>query len=495
MLKAFYILARVKEWRKKKIISIVISFFTFASFMPLNAQWAKSYGGDDYDWAQSIQQTIDGGYIVAGRTNSFGYAYGPASWILKLSPTGDIEWQKTFGGDYSPCYSSILQTLDGGYVVAHGINVLKLSPIGDIEWQHSYGISSISSMKQTVDGGYVVVGDVTEWIDFLSCSENLCILKLSSMGDIEWQKAYGGGLSDYSSSIQLSRDGGYIIAGNTGSFGSGASRFDFDFWILKLPSNGELGLSCDLVKNIDATITDTELYSENTTVVPLDTNITPQETYISPQTSSATVNDFCSGKYILCIEKNDDGTTDPSAGIHRYEPGTNVTIKATGGKFYRWWGGDIPEGREKDNPLTVTMDSHKSIRPGFFGTVDFGNLLRGECFIATAAYGSPLHPHVQTLRNFRDKYLKSNKLGCMFVDLYYKYSPFAAKIIAKHKPLRVIARINLIPFFVFSYSMVYLGPIITGIILIFVFMLTLFLAMSYRRKISLEQTANSQQEG
>lgn len=84
-----------------------------------------------------------------------------------------------------------------------------------------------------------------------------------------------------------------------------------------------------------------------------------------------------------------------------------------------------------------------------------------NCFIATAAYDSPLHSPVEILRNFRDNYLITNKLGRKLVKLYYKYSPPLANIIAKHKTLKIAVRISLLPLVAFGYSMVYAGPIKT----------------------------------
>jgi len=448
-----------------------------------DVEWQKTYGGDADDSAYYVQQTMDGAYIVVGNTNSFG-AGSIDFWVLKLSSTGDVEWQKTYGGSDSDEVHSVQQTMDGGYIVAGGINVLKLSSEGDIEWQHSYGTVSASSVKQTMDGGYIVTGTGGGGGEGMVSYANFGILKLSFNGEIEWQKAYGGGFDDHASSIQQTSDEGYIFAGNTTSFG--ISRFDYNFWIFKLSSNGELGPSCDLIKSIDATIADANINSEDTNIAPQDTNITPQETNISPQASNATVNNFCSGKYILCIhfEDDDEGTTDPSGGIHEYEPGTEVTIKATPqDRFHRWWGGDVPEGQEEDNPITITMDSHKSIRPSFWSYGGLGELLKGSCFIATAAYGSPLHPYVETLREFRDSYLMPCKLGRALVDFYYRHSPFVADFIAKHSALKVAVRINLLPLVAFSYSMVHLGLIITVVIPVFIFALPIFLISFFRRKL------------
>jgi hypothetical protein len=646
MSKAFHLLYCLKGGKMNRIFLTAIFLFIFASFMSLNAQWAKTYGGSDHDWANSIQQTSDGGYIVLGRTNSFGFAYGPALWILKLSsagdvewqkiygesnsdhwphsiqqtmdegyivagetrtwgtssdiwvlklssegdvewqkayggndddeahsiqqtyeggyivagetrswgaggdiwvlklssdgdvewqktyggdaddsayyvqqtmggayivvgntnsfgsgsidfwvlklsPVGDVEWQKTYGGSDSDEVHSVQQTMDGGYIVAVGINVLKLSSEGDIEWQHSYGTVVAGSVQQTMDGGYIVAGTGGGGGEGMVSYANSGILKLSFNGEIEWQKAYGGGFDDHAASIQQTSDEGYIFAGNTLSFG--ISRFDYNFWIFKLSSNGELGPSCYLIKSIDASITDSYINPEDTNIASQDTNITPQETNISPKTSNATINNFCSGKYILSIHFVDEGTTDPSGGIHRYVPGTEVTIKATphsGSTFYRWWGGDVPEGQEEDNPITIIMDSHKSIRPGYLsgalGDGWFGNWLgkKGGCFIATATYGSLLHPFVRILRDFRDRFLMAHKPGRSLVNLYYKYSPFAAELITKHKTLKAAVRINLLPLVAFSYSILHFGPLITVVLIVFIFGLPIFLVSFFRRKVS-----------
>ena len=105
------------------------------------------------------------------------------------------------------------------------------------------------------------------------------------------------------------------------------------------------------------------------------------------------------------------------------------------------------------------------------------------CFIATAAYGSPLHPHLDILRDFRDKYLMPSSSGRKFVSLYYKYSPFAANLIAKHKVLKIVVRIYLVPLVAFSFSMLHFGPIIIGIMFAFIFMLSIVLISLFYRKL------------
>ncbi|HHT9155038.1 MAG TPA: hypothetical protein ACFYD5_04410 [Candidatus Tripitaka sp. YC43] len=214
-------------------------------------EWQRSYGGDKTDIAYSICQTTDGGYIVAGVTNSFGMGSGDAL-VLKLRADGTLEWQKTYGGGGSDVFHSVGQTADGGYIVggrttSFGIGsddfwVLKLRVDGGVEWQKTYGgidWDEASSICQAGDGGYVVAGrtlsfgPLPEKRYYMKYSD-VWLLKLRSDGAVEWQKAYGGGDCDYALSVLQTSDGGYVVGGVTESFGAGAS----DFWILKLRSDG-----------------------------------------------------------------------------------------------------------------------------------------------------------------------------------------------------------------------------------------------------------------
>jgi len=217
--------------------------------------WVRTYGGGGEDGAHSIQQTSDGGYIVAGKTRSFD---GTKAWILKLRSDGKIEWQNTYSGGFSTHANLVQQTSDGGYIVAgltgsfgdpdfKDIWVLKLSSHGDIEWQRAYGGSSYESdwnhgrhrvtLLETSDKGYILAGDTQS---FGAGWSDIWLLKLSSLGDIEWQKTYGGqeGETLYrcGPNIQLTSDGGYIIGGDTLSFGAGG----VDIWLLKLYSDGSI---------------------------------------------------------------------------------------------------------------------------------------------------------------------------------------------------------------------------------------------------------------
>lgn len=192
-------------------------------------------------------------------------------------------------------------------------------------------------------------------------------------------------------------------------------------------------------------------------------------------------------QYTLTISAETGGTTDPSSGTHPYDTGTEVTITANPNSGYEFsgWTGDVPSGNENDNPVTITMDADKSITASFRATTTDdgdGPGKKGGCFIATAAYGSLLHPYVGILRDFRDRYLMPGKLGRMLVNFYYKHSPLVADLIARNKALKVVVRISLLPLVAFSYSLLHFGPIITAVILVLIFALSIFFAWFYRRR-------------
>ncbi|HHT9158215.1 MAG TPA: hypothetical protein ACFYEA_11530 [Candidatus Tripitaka californicus] len=275
-----------------------------------SVEWQKTYGGASSDWARSIQQTNDGGYVVAGTTASFGVFLGLSKfWVLKLRADGTVEGQRAYGGESGESARSIQQTSDGGYIVTGGTNsfgvggsniwVLKLSPDGMVEWQESYGTGNSSeaySIQQTSDGGYIVGG----WMEEESTLVDLrfWVLKLGVDGIVEWQKTYkkGSNWLNQLYSIQQTRDGGYIVAGETKSSG-GAS----DFWVLKLRPDGSFGHAqdkstdptCEFVKETDISGMFSNAMLKNTTASPVDSNAIPQDTLASVQDTNASVDILC----------------------------------------------------------------------------------------------------------------------------------------------------------------------------------------------------------
>ncbi|MDR2353872.1 MAG: hypothetical protein LBF22_12115 [Deltaproteobacteria bacterium] len=265
----------MKKSSQIKIFKILISvsasifllaFFThlgYAEISPPNIEWQKSFGGSGSDEVRSIQITPDGGYIIAGLSLSndsdvTGNHGKNDSWIVKLDFQGTIQWQKSLGGSDDDETRSIQITSDGGYIIAgesssndgdltgnHGHYdawIVKLDSQGTIQWQKSLGGSyedAASSIQITSDGGYIIAGTSTSKDGDVTVNHgefDAWIVKLDSQGTIQWQKSLGGSEWDVSSSIQITSDGGYIIAGYSRSNDGDVTvnHGERDFWIVKL---------------------------------------------------------------------------------------------------------------------------------------------------------------------------------------------------------------------------------------------------------------------
>jgi len=211
--------------------------------------WQKTYGGSYSDFVSCIQQTGDSGYIVLGYTFSFG-AGNTDLWILKLASDGAVSWQKTYGGSSTDYATSIRQTAEGGYIVAgyslsfgaHGnLWMLKLASDGQVSWQKTYDGTSYGdgwvydwafSVRQTTDFGYIIAGYTLS----SSADKDLWVLKLASDGAVSWQKTYGGSLDDWATCIEQTADDGYVVAGMYG----GSASSQGNPWVLKLASDGQV---------------------------------------------------------------------------------------------------------------------------------------------------------------------------------------------------------------------------------------------------------------
>ena len=206
-------------------------------------QWQKTFGGSEYDMGSSVQQTSDGGYIIAGATSSFG-AGDIDVYLIKTEPNGHSQWQKTFGGSDNDFGNSVQQTSDGGYVIAGYTNfsvvrrtdvyIIKTEPNGSSQWHKTFGGSDSDygrSVQQTSDGGYIIAGDTSS---FGAGGFDVSLIKTEPNGSSQWQKTFGGSDFDMCSSVQQTSDGGYVIAGSTYSFGAGGS----DVYLIKTEPNG-----------------------------------------------------------------------------------------------------------------------------------------------------------------------------------------------------------------------------------------------------------------
>jgi hypothetical protein len=205
--------------------------------------WNKTFGGSEIDDGYSVQQTSDGGYIIAGSTLSYG-AGETDVWLIRTDSSGNIDWNKTFGGSGRDYGYSVQQTSDGGYIIAGctwsqgagGADVwlIKTDASGDESWSQTFGGSegdSARSVQQTSDGGYILAG-YTE--SYGAGDFDVWLIKTNASGNETWNETFGGSDTDLGYSAQQTSDNGYIIAGHTWSYGEGYS----DILVIKTNSSG-----------------------------------------------------------------------------------------------------------------------------------------------------------------------------------------------------------------------------------------------------------------
>ncbi|ESU24936.1 hypothetical protein FEDK69T_04930 [Flavobacterium enshiense DK69] len=231
-----------------------------------NIQWQKSLGGSGEEWAFSIQQTSYGGYIMAGISDSndgdvTGNHGGGDYWIVKLSDTGNIQWQKSLGGTGYEIARSIIQTKDGGYIVAGGSNsndgdvignhggggdywIVKLNKRGKIQWKKSLGGSGSDyafSIQQTTRGGYIITGvsgSNDGDVNGNNGGNDMWIVKITNSGNIQWEKCLGSSNHETGLVIRQTADDDYLVAGYTVPRLNDEGDPLFDLLMVKLSKSG-----------------------------------------------------------------------------------------------------------------------------------------------------------------------------------------------------------------------------------------------------------------
>jgi hypothetical protein len=268
---------------KKFLLLFLILNFQFSIFNSLSAQnplakmWDFRFGGYGMDDLTSFQETKDGGYILGGV--SFSGANGNKSqstwgqddyWIVKLDSVGNKQWDKDFGGTGEEYLSSVWQTNDGGYILGgksrSGISgnktqacwgdwdywIVKIDSNGNVQWDKTFGgfgVDNITSLQETKDKGYILNGYSNSGIGGDKTQANwgiwdYWIVKTDSLGNKQWDKDFGGTDADVSNSIIQTSDGGYILGGISSSNISGDKTQNTwgssDFWIVKIDSAGSV---------------------------------------------------------------------------------------------------------------------------------------------------------------------------------------------------------------------------------------------------------------
>lgn len=261
-----------------KTYKIIIFIFIFYS-QGINSQnivWDKTFGGEGREYLSDAQATQDFGFILAGSSasrkdiNKTESSHGDLDyWIWKMDEHGELEWEKSIGGNLEDRLQCIQHNLLG-YTLGgisyspigefkttplYGLGdiwVIHLDPFGKIEWQKTYGGSQeelISVLQNTPDGGYIIGGSSASDSSGVKSEKargamDYWIIKINKVGDIEWQKTFGGHAVDLLRTIVCTADGGYLVGGYSNSPISGDKTYpchgNGDYWILKLNAKGEL---------------------------------------------------------------------------------------------------------------------------------------------------------------------------------------------------------------------------------------------------------------
>ena len=190
------------------------------------------WGG--FSFARGVAQTPDGGYVVAGY-----FGAQPGYWLIKLSAAGVLEWQKQ-SRDSGSAYAFLLSR-DGGFVLAggqgQGLWIMKLDSNGDVEWQkryHEQGLTeSARAIAQTPDGGYITTGGVSSGDDY----SDILVMKLDPLGEVEWRRRYSEPGDEVACSVQPLPDGSYIIAGTRAE---SDSYYKDDALVMRLSPDGNI---------------------------------------------------------------------------------------------------------------------------------------------------------------------------------------------------------------------------------------------------------------
>ncbi len=205
--------------------------------------WTRFIGGNSVDHGNSVAATADGGYIIAGSTMSFGAGASDA-YLVKTDAAGNVTWSKTYGTTSNDAAYGILQTADGGYVFSgtetqSGLNgyahLVKVDATGTVLWSKTFGNSTRKNFAYTLlqspDHGFVIGG----WENLnTGINDDMCLIKTDSAGNLLWYRSYGDVGHDQNYSVHLANDGGFIIAGIT------FSAFIFEVNVVKTDASGNL---------------------------------------------------------------------------------------------------------------------------------------------------------------------------------------------------------------------------------------------------------------
>lgn len=229
------------------LFHISISLISVLSIQAQEIEWTGVFGGETNDEGQSVCQTEDGGYIIGGSTYSFG-AGSYDFYVIKTDPSGNLEWESTYGTSNREYAHSLRQTSDLGFIIAgttqpipghRDIYLVKIDSLGTMQWDAVLGYGGnvhddCYSVQQTSDDGYILVGNTDSTL--VGVGTDIYLVKTDSIGNLEWDIRFGGASSDWARSIDQTIDGGYFIAGGTYSYEAGR----YDYYVIKTDCDGNL---------------------------------------------------------------------------------------------------------------------------------------------------------------------------------------------------------------------------------------------------------------
>lgn len=228
----------------KKIITVCFFFISAGSSFAQPVTFQKMYGGANGNHGLSVCQTNDEGYVSVGTIKTSTSTFDV--YLIKTDSSGILQWSKTYGANDIDYGYSVQQTTDGGYIVAGNsadsggiqsyIYLIKTDANGDTLWTKTIGGAGISrgySVEQTVDGGYIITGSTES---FGAGDADMFLLKTDNSGNVLWLKTFGGAYFEEGFSVQQTSDGGYIIAGTTSIFPAGY----VDIYLVKTDTSGNI---------------------------------------------------------------------------------------------------------------------------------------------------------------------------------------------------------------------------------------------------------------
>ncbi|MCW4021737.1 MAG: hypothetical protein NWF02_01040 [Candidatus Bathyarchaeota archaeon] len=208
-----------------------------------NLQWEMTCGGAQADTANTLLQTIDGGYVIAGTTASYGLG-NSSFWLSKVGPLGQWEWDQTYGTTTSEL-DCMLQTNDNGYLLVgtttenatQYIWLVKTDENGNQLWNQTVIEGSVKDAVETDDGGYLLAGTIH--LPEKEYASDAWLIKTDPYGNLEWDQTYDlSELFDYGIGLVRNSDGSYTFAGMNGAF------YSHDLWVVNVDQTGNVIWNC-----------------------------------------------------------------------------------------------------------------------------------------------------------------------------------------------------------------------------------------------------------